>query len=188
MNPASGVRRRSPPSSEPRSSNWPAWSRSPRDCTSPTGPARTWPDRPSPTASWSPSARARSGESCTTWTCSPTAPATGRPPASTPSSRSGPRKCFGATAMRNGWPARASGRWPSMRCPTSRSWSDGPIRRADPGLHRAAGVRVHPARDGQPAAVPDRPHGPDGGRRGGDEGRRALYPGVAGLSPPASGA
>ena len=49
-----------------------------------------------------------------------------------------------------------------------------------PGLHRATGVRVHPARDGQPAVVPDRPHGPDGGGRRGHEGRRALHPGVAG--------
>ncbi len=31
----------SPPSSVLKSSNWPAWSRSPRACTSPTGPART---------------------------------------------------------------------------------------------------------------------------------------------------
>ena len=45
-----------------------------------------------------------SGKSSTTWTCSPTAPGIGRPPASTPSSRSGPRRCSGATATRSGWP------------------------------------------------------------------------------------
>ncbi len=36
-----------------------------------------------------------------------------------------------------------------------------------PRLDRAAGVRVHPARDGQPAGVPGRPHRADGGRRPG---------------------
>jgi hypothetical protein len=30
------------PRSAPRSSRWPAWSPSPRGCTSPIGPARTW--------------------------------------------------------------------------------------------------------------------------------------------------
>ena len=45
-----------PPSSGLRSSNWPAWSQSPRGCTSPTGPARTWPAKPSSTASSRPSA------------------------------------------------------------------------------------------------------------------------------------
>jgi len=39
----------------------------------------------------------------------------------------------------------------------------------DPRPHRAAGVRVHPARHGQPAAVPRRPHRRDGiGRPGGE--------------------
>jgi hypothetical protein len=82
-----------------RSSNWPAWSRSPRGCTSPTGPARTWPARRSPTTSWTPSAGAPFGRSCTTWTCSRIAPATGGPPAWMPGSRSGPRRCSGATEM-----------------------------------------------------------------------------------------
>lgn len=36
----------SPPSSVLRSSNWLAWSRLPRACTSPIGPARTWLVRP----------------------------------------------------------------------------------------------------------------------------------------------
>jgi hypothetical protein len=36
----------SPPSSVPRSSNGPAWSQSPKACTSPTGPARIWLARP----------------------------------------------------------------------------------------------------------------------------------------------
>src|SRR5512135_601244 len=49
--------RRFPPCSGPRSSNWPAWSQWPRGCTSPTGAARIWPVRPSPTASSRPSAR-----------------------------------------------------------------------------------------------------------------------------------
>ena len=39
---------RIPPSSVPRSSNSPAWNRSPRACTSPTGQARTWLGRSSP--------------------------------------------------------------------------------------------------------------------------------------------
>src|ERR1700694_5026882 len=45
----------SPPCNGPRSSDWPAWNRSPRACTSPTGPARTWPVRPSLTGSSRPS-------------------------------------------------------------------------------------------------------------------------------------
>ena len=66
-----------PPCNVPRSSNWPAWSPWPRACTSPTGPARTWLGRPSPTASSRPSASGPSAGSCTTSTCNRTGPATG---------------------------------------------------------------------------------------------------------------
>ena len=146
---------------------------------------RTWPARPLPTASWTPSAHARSGESCTTWTCNRTAPATGGPPASTPGSRSGPRKCSGATPMRNGWPARASGPWPSMRCPTSRCWSG----------TRSGGQSPAPS-SSRSSSTPGTARStcccswsstPGGWRSASKhEGRRALHRGVAGLSPPAS--
>ena len=81
---------------------------------------------------------------------------------------------------------RASARWPSMRSRTSKSWSDG-------------------RSDGRPCFIERQEfeyirhgtvnlllflivHTPDGGRRGGREGRRALCPGVEDLPPPASGA
>ena len=51
-----------PPSRGLRSSDWPAWSRSPRDCTSPTGRARIWPAKRSKTASSRPSATGRSDD------------------------------------------------------------------------------------------------------------------------------
>jgi hypothetical protein len=85
----------SPPSREPRSSNWPAWSRLPRACTSPTGPARISPVKRSPTESWAASVPAPSAESWTMWTCSRTAPATGGPLAWTADSGSERRKSFG---------------------------------------------------------------------------------------------
>ena len=45
------ARSRFPRCNGPKSWNWPAWSRSPRGCTSPTGPARIWPVRRWPTRS-----------------------------------------------------------------------------------------------------------------------------------------
>ena len=109
-----------PPSSGPRSSNWPAWSRSPGACTSPTGPARTWPARRSPTASSRPSAPARSAGSWMRSISSRIAPATGGRPGSTPGSRSGPRRSSGATPTPSGWPSGASGSSAPTRCPTTR--------------------------------------------------------------------
>ena len=124
MTPTWGARRRFPPSSAPRSSNWLAWSRSPKglhithwtsqdlarqavadgivDAISPRTVRRILHDVDSAAASHA-LLEDRHG--------------------STPSSRSGPRKSFGATAMPSVWLARASGPWPSMRCPTSRCWS-----------------------------------------------------------------
>jgi hypothetical protein len=66
-----------PPCSGLKSSNWPAWSRLPRGCTLPSGPAKTSPAWRSPTASWTPSAHMPCGGFRTTWTCSRAAPATG---------------------------------------------------------------------------------------------------------------
>ena len=54
-----------------------------------------------------------------------------------------------------------------------------------PRLDRAAGVRLHPARHGQPPGLPGRPHRADGGRGPGAERRRALHPGPGGVPPPA---
>ena len=51
-----------PPCNVPRSFNWPAWSPSPRACTSPTGPARIWPAKRSQTGSSRPSAIGRSSD------------------------------------------------------------------------------------------------------------------------------
>ena len=56
-----------------------------------------------------------------------------------------------------------------------------------PGPRRAAGVRVHPPRHRQPAAVPGRPHRPDGGRGGGAEGRRPLHRANCGRSAAGTG-
>jgi hypothetical protein len=70
----------SPPSDGPGSSDWPAWSRSPRACTSPTGPARTRPARRSRMALSRPSATGRCEPSSMPSTFSRTAPAAGRLP------------------------------------------------------------------------------------------------------------
>ena len=59
-----------------------------------------------------------------------------------------------------------------------------PIRRALPGQRRAPGVRVHPPRHGQPAAVPGAAQRRDGAGGGGEEGRRPLRPTAARLPPP----
>ena len=58
------VRSRSPPCNGHRSLNWPVWSRLPRGCTSPIGPARTWPAKQWRTGSSPPSARPRFAASC----------------------------------------------------------------------------------------------------------------------------
>src|SRR6266545_610604 len=113
-----------PPSSAPRSSNSPAWSPSPRGCTSRTGPARTWPARPSRTGSLKPSAPPWSVASCRRWTSSRTARATGAQRGWTSGSRSGPRRSSGATGMRSGWPAGAFGSSAPTRSPTFRCWSE----------------------------------------------------------------
>ena len=76
---------------------------------------------------------APSGGSCTTWTCNRTAPATGGPPASTPSSRSGPRKSFGATGMRSDWPAEGIWTVAVDEMPNLQVLERSPIRRAIPG-------------------------------------------------------
>src|SRR6266542_2726337 len=113
-----------PPSSAPRSSNSPAWSPSPRGCTSRTGPARTWPARPSRTGSLKPSAPPWSVASSRRWTSSRTARATGAQRGWTSGSRSGPRRSSGATGMRSGWPAGAFGSSAPTRSPTCRCWSE----------------------------------------------------------------
>jgi hypothetical protein len=125
-----------PPSSEPRSSSWPAWSRSPRGCTSPTGRARTWPVRLWKTESCRPSATGRFARSLTRWTSSRTAPGTGRQPGWTPSSSSGPRRSSGAMPTLSGCYARGIGWCASMRSPTARSWSG--TRSGDPSPDRSS--------------------------------------------------
>ena len=61
---------RIPPCNVHRSFNWPAWSQSPRACTSPTGRARIWPVKRSKMGSSRPSAIGRSKRSSIRWTSS----------------------------------------------------------------------------------------------------------------------
>ena len=98
----------------------------------------------------------------TTWTCNRTARDTGGPRASMRGSRSGPRRCCGAMPMPKGWPGKGIWTVAVDEVPNFQVLEREPIRRAIPGFDRAAGVRVHPARDGQPAVVPGRPHRADG--------------------------
>ena len=51
-----------PPPTTGQIVDWPAWNRSPRGCTSLTGPARTWPVKPSLTGSPRPSVTGRSAD------------------------------------------------------------------------------------------------------------------------------
>src|SRR5271157_4028318 len=117
------ARSRFPPCNGPKSLNSPVWSRSPRGCTSRTGPAKTWPARRWTTRSSLRSARQRFAAFCRTSICNPIAPATGRRLASMPGSRRGRSKSFGAMGMRIDLPNRASGSCASMKSRPSRSWS-----------------------------------------------------------------
>ncbi len=113
-----------PPSSGLRSSNWPAWSRSPSACTSPIGPARIWPAK-----------RLTRNSPCHQRSNGPDDSGSGGPPAAShavledisnrqPSSNNVPRRSSGATPTPRGWPGRASGWSVPMRSPTSKSWND----------------------------------------------------------------
>ena len=108
-----------PPCNVHRSFNWPAWSQSPRACTSPTGRARIWPAKRSKMGSSRPSAIGRSKRSSIRWTSSRIARGIGGRLASTLTSRSVPRRSSGATPTPSGWPGGASGWSVPMRNPTS---------------------------------------------------------------------
>ena len=136
-----------PPSSGPRSSPWPALSRSPGACTSPTGPVRIWPARRSTTGSSRPSAPERSADPGRRR--SPTAPdpLLADRPARRPVQERAEKVlwCYAnAERLARGGIGRLHRRdaqQPGARTPADPS--------GDPRLDRAAGVRVHPARDGQ---------------------------------------
>ena len=120
-----------------RSFNWPAWSQSPRACTSPTGRARIWPAKRSKMGSSRPSAIGRSKRSSIRWTSSRIARGIGGRLASTLTSRSVPRRSSGATPTPSGWPGGASGWSVPMRNPTSKSWNDIPSGIRSPARSRS---------------------------------------------------
>ncbi len=92
-----------------RSSDWRAWSRSPRDCTSLTGPARIWPAKRSRMVSFLSSAIERFETFSAMSTFSRIALGIGRHLESTPISRSVPKRSPGATLMLSDWPSGVSG-------------------------------------------------------------------------------
>ena len=126
-----------PPCNVHRSFNWPAWSQSPRACTSPTGRARIWPAKRSKMGSSRPSAIGRSKRSSIRWTSSRIARGIGGRLASTLTSRSVPRRSSGATPTPSGWPGGASGWSVPMRNPTSKSWNDIPSGIRSPARSRS---------------------------------------------------
>ncbi|MBN9523588.1 DUF1232 domain-containing protein, partial [bacterium] len=115
------VRRMVPADVGSGSSGWRAWSRSPRGCTSPTGPAPPWRARPAPTRSSRRSARPRCAASRSAWTSGRIAPGTGGRCGWTSGSGGGPRRPCGGTPTPRARPVGASGSCVPTRRPPPRS-------------------------------------------------------------------
>ena len=150
-----------PPCNVHRSFNWPAWSQSPRACTSPTGRARIWPakrskmDRPGHQRSDGPSD-----------------PQSGGPPAASHAvlaDVSHRHSLQGACRSDPLVPRQRRAVGPAgllvvcaVRNPTSKSWNVIPSGIRSPARSRSV-VRLHAARHGQHPVLPDRSQRTDGG-------------------------